>query len=421
MAAKDLPHISMIHYAAKTGNLLLLTSHDSTEVEIRDYIHHERYHQETLMIACRHNRLEVEEYPMWLAVYDISDGRAINAAAAAGHAEVLQCLLRLGRYPVRQYSDVLLLSAAKSGHEAVIEVLAEAGANFSNCDEGTMRKIIESAAINGHDAVIRTLSCSRVQALLARTHTIALQLAAGNGHVAATRALLESGVPVDKRNPRGQTALHVAAESGHSAVAETLFEHGADPFLVANHETPIHLAAKAGHINVLEFFNRRAGLTNFDSTRDLSLYDPRRTALHSAAAGCHGYVIFVIRWLVENGADVNSIDHKYDTPLNVAITQGNETAVRVFLELGATVVGKSASTRGVTAHKYTLSCAAKGLNLFILRMVLENVERDRQVPYQTKHQLIIAALASARALGSDEAAKLLEQASDRLSIGFLKE
>ena len=169
LAAKDLPHISMIHYAAKTGNLLLLTSHDSTEVKIRDYIHHERYHQETLMIACRHNRLEVVEYLIRQAEYDISDGRAINAAAAAGHAEVLQYLLKLGRYPVKQYGDVLLLSAAKSGHEAVIEVLAEAGADFSACDKGTMRKIIETAAINGHDAVIRTLSYSGALNVVSRS------------------------------------------------------------------------------------------------------------------------------------------------------------------------------------------------------------------------------------------------------------
>lgn len=63
-----------------------------------------------------------------------------------------------------------------------------------------MQTIIESAAINGHDAVIRTLSCRGTQHLLAQTDTIATHIAAGNGHVAATRALLESGVVIDKPN-----------------------------------------------------------------------------------------------------------------------------------------------------------------------------------------------------------------------------
>ena len=58
-------------------------------MKIRDYVHHERYHQETLMIACHHNRLEIVDYLIRQAEYEISDGKAVNAAAAAGHTEVL--------------------------------------------------------------------------------------------------------------------------------------------------------------------------------------------------------------------------------------------------------------------------------------------------------------------------------------------
>lgn len=97
-------------------------------------------------------------------------------------------------------------------------------------EEETVRTLIESAAINRHDTVIRTLSCRGAQHLLAQTDTIALHIAAGNGHVAATRALLESSVTIDKLNSRRQTALHVVAESGHTAVVEALIEHGAHHF-----------------------------------------------------------------------------------------------------------------------------------------------------------------------------------------------
>ena len=112
--------------------------------------------------------------------------------------------------------------------------------------------------------------------LLAQTDTIALHVAAGNGHVAATRALLESGVAIDKPNSRRQTALHVAAESGHTAVIEALIEHGAHHFYDVIYETPIHLAAKAGHINVLEFC-RRAGLTNSNSFNTMCSRATRRS------------------------------------------------------------------------------------------------------------------------------------------------
>lgn len=213
--------------------------------------------------------------------------------------------------------------------------------------------------------------------MLAQTDTTALHTAAGNGHVAATRALLESGVAIDKPNSRRQTALHVAAESGHTAVIEALIEHGAHHFCDINYETPIHLAAKADQINVLEF-HRRTSLTNSNSfnticlTIELFRYDSRRTVLHSAAAGCHECVI---RWLVENGADVNATDRNDDSPLIVATRHGNETAVRVLLELGATVGGEVAGKLGIDPHINILVQAANSLNISIIRMLLESVEK----------------------------------------------
>lgn len=161
---------------------------------------------------------------------------------------------------------------------------------------------------------------------------------------------------------------------------EALIEHGAHHFYDVNYETPIHLAAKTGHINVLEF-HRRAGLTDSTSfntmcpTIELFRYNSRRTFLHSAAAGCHERVI---RWLVENGADVNATDRNNDSPLIVATRHGNETAVRVLLELGTTVGGEVAGKLGIDPQINILVQAASCLNISILRMLLESVEKDQQ-------------------------------------------
>jgi ankyrin repeat protein len=48
----------------------------------------------------------------------------------------------------------------------------------------------------------------------------ALQWAAYEGRVEVTRALLESGIPVNGTDSAGVTALHLAAQQGHSEVSQ---------------------------------------------------------------------------------------------------------------------------------------------------------------------------------------------------------
>ena len=91
--ATDLSSVSMLHYAAKVGNMpLLLLMRDPLGLQTRDvssYLRHERYHDETLLIACRHGRIQIVKYLIPLRPFSIADGRAIRVAALAGHADVL--------------------------------------------------------------------------------------------------------------------------------------------------------------------------------------------------------------------------------------------------------------------------------------------------------------------------------------------
>ena len=230
--AKDLPYISMIHYAAKVGNLALLVSHDSTEMKLKDYLHHERYHQETLLIACRHNSFRIVEYLVKLAEYDVSDGRAVNAAAAAGHTDVLQCLLRLGQYPVKQQGHIPFHLAAKCGHAAVILLLAEAGVDLfvykEQYMETTLNSSLQVAAESGHSAVVEVLLEYSPSSMVAPIH-----LAAKGGHVnvlktfkkTCERRALLGETPL---NMLEQSHLHSAIDGGHENAIRWILENGVD-------------------------------------------------------------------------------------------------------------------------------------------------------------------------------------------------
>ena len=395
--AKDLPYMSMVHYAARVGNMMLLTSPDSSEMKLKDYLHHERYHQETLLIACRHNRIRIVEYLVQLAEYDVSDGRAVNAAAAAGHADVLQCLLGLAQYPVKQQGHIPLLLAAKSGHETVIMLLAEAGVNFFAYEERNRETIAASGVLGDDEA----LNSERPPQIFAQTATAALYLAVKNGHLAASRILLGHGGLIQS------ISLHLAAESGHSAIVEFLLENGAS-FLKTNDETPVHLAAKGGHINVLAIF-KKWGLIKKTAVNELG-----QTPIHSAAIGGHDKAI---RWLVENGVDVNARDHRVQTPLCYASDSGNENAVRVLLELGATVFDTFRAGNETSWNSLSLFFAARDGKLAILRILLESIRDDRQFPNSIKLGVIFQALHDARLRGIMEAEELLEQALHQYSEG----
>ena len=401
----------MIHYAAKVGNFMLLRSHDSTGMKIRDYIHHERYHQETLLIACRNNEVEIVRYLVKQAVYDISDGRALDAAASAGHAEVLQYLLSLDQYPIKEHGHVPLLLAAKNGHETAVSVLIKAGANFYMYDEQTVQRLIESAAVSGQDCVIRTLNAGGAQQLIAQLDTTALTLAARNGHVAATRSLLESGFPINKPDASERTALCAAAESGCSTVVELLLESGADPSIIGpslGSETPFYAAARAGHVHVLESFIKTCATVDYPSDFVIE------RALHLAVAGGHEKTI---RWLVDRGADVNGTRPDGDTPLLHAIDLENETGVRVLLELGAIACGRKVTrSREILPQFEPIDCAALSGNLTILRMLLESTRKDPQISMLTKRDSILFALVG-RPQASAEFRELLEQALAQYAEG----
>lgn len=137
--------------------------------------------------------------------------RALYAAAAKGHVEIMEYLI--GREPaiaVGMRGVEALLEACEGGHLAAVKALLDRGA------DPTMSLVDDYTP---------------------------LHLAACNGDAELIMLLLDSGAKVNKRDSCRLTALHHAADNLNVGAARVLLEKGAEVNAEAlHHGTPLRLA-----------------------------------------------------------------------------------------------------------------------------------------------------------------------------------
>ncbi|CAL1716125.1 unnamed protein product [Somion occarium] len=100
--------------------------------------------------------------------------------------------------------------------------------------------------------------------------------------------------------------------------------------------------------------NRQAGLVRSLVTQDPDLVNSTdsdgRTPLHWAASSGS---LEIVRFLIDQKAEVDPTDHSGWTPLHIAVSAGHEDVVRELLGAGADV--KKSNDKGLTALHYAAS------------------------------------------------------------------
>lgn len=401
--AKDLPLMSLFHYAAHVGHWSLMRS------LVPKYCQHELPFDETFLIACRQGQDHIVQNLMGIIQYDISDGRAISVAAAAGHADVFKYLLdlwdttggKIPHYDVMAKAASLLNLAATNGHEKVVDIILdycnrEETVYINEKDDRTGRTAFFSAVMSGHENIVRKL-LARGAKLTAHGNT-ALHIAAEYGHRGILLMLVElasrdydrhsdiefyhfgyEGV-MDRRilsemllrrfDTEGDTPLHKAVGNGHFAVVEFILEYRPNIELrtidILKHETvrpgeaytPLHLAAEQGHLNIVQL------LVSNGANIKAKTHNREWTALQLAVDEGHEAVV---EWLLQNGANPNvPARDGISKPLVVAIKRGHDGMVRAFLNSGYKEWSCDA-----TRLAYLVVLAAENGGTDVLRTILD--------------------------------------------------
>jgi len=136
----------------------------------------------------------------------------------------------------------------------------------------------------------------------------ALHVAASEGHAELCEFLLNKGARINRSDRWGGSPLDDAYRHGHLQVVELLQSRGAT-FGSPSQANNFIAAASEGDLDEVRTL---AEFGNFDMNR--GDYD-FRTALHLASSGGH---VDVVRYLCENGADVNAKDRWGNRPLDDA-------------------------------------------------------------------------------------------------------
>ena len=344
---RDLPSMGLLHWAAETGHLKVF---DIIKPPLQKYLKHERYHDETLLIACRHGQVAVVDTLLDRGTFDLSDGRAIIAACASGNTLTFYHLMQVqeAKSKLKRSAEYFnsvgpraLYQAASNGHKKVVEALLAMKAEPFISDTATGLTPLQIAAKNGHSEVVGAfftlppLSVPPGHSIDA-PHEIsgmkALHYAAEKGYnEIVTNMVLKHGWDCEVQDSLDETPLIKAARNGQAVVVKTLLEGGADPFVKGGEN---YLLASPEFLS-LQLGDREGKMT------------PRPTAIHHAAAHGHKNVIAVLPdsdW---------TCGHQVITALHLGAAYGHPDAVETLLSKGARI--ETTDLGGMTALHYA-SC-----------------------------------------------------------------
>ncbi|XP_022906707.1 ankyrin repeat domain-containing protein 17 isoform X2 [Onthophagus taurus] len=297
---------------------------------------------------------------------------ALTLACAGGHEELVELLLQRGadieHRDKKGFTPLIL--AATAGHEKVVEILLNHSADIEAQSERTKDTPLSLACSGGRYEVVELLLNRNANKEHRNVSDYTpLSLAASGGYVNIIKLLLNNGAEINSRtgSKLGISPLMLAAMNGHTAAVKLLLDMGSDinAQIETNRNTALTLACFQGRHEVVSLLlDRKANVEHRAKTG--------LTPLMEAASG--GYVE-VGRVLLDKGADVNAtpVPSSRDTALTIAADKGHVRFVELLLCRGASVEVKNKKGNS------PLWLAANGGHLSVVELLYNlNADIDSQ-------------------------------------------
>ncbi|XP_068908725.1 ankyrin repeat domain-containing protein 17 isoform X12 [Tenebrio molitor] len=253
-------------------------------------------------------------------------------AASAGHLDIVKLLVKHGADVNAQSTsgNTPLMYGCAGGHTKVVEFLLENGANVEDHNENGHTPLMEAASA-GHVDLAKIL-LKRGAGINTHSNEFkesALTLACYKGHLEMVRFLLEAGADQEHKTDEMHTALMEASMDGHVEVARLLLDSGAQVNMPTDSfESPLTLAACGGHVDLAMLLIERGA--NIEEVNDEGY-----TPLMEAAREGHEEMVHL---LLGQGANINAqTDETQETALTLACCGGFTEVADILLKGGADI------------------------------------------------------------------------------------
>ncbi|XP_059142261.1 palmitoyltransferase ZDHHC17-like [Physella acuta] len=239
-----------------------------------------------------------------------------------------------------------IVRATQYGVIPRVHELIEAGYDVNQMDHENV-SLLHWAAINNRTEIVNYFMSKGaiVDRFGGHLNSTPLHWATRQGHLSMVVQLMSFGADPSLKDGEGCCCIHLAAQFGHTAIVAYLIAKGQD----------VDMLDKTGMTPLMWSSHRVFG---YDPTRLLLTFGASlskvdkvngNTALHWACvSGNH----VVIKLLLSKGADIDALNLKNETPLDIAINQSNSDLVFKLRQLQAaaeatkkSVLGKYASDK----------------------------------------------------------------------------
>ncbi|MDP0561758.1 MAG: ankyrin repeat domain-containing protein [Candidatus Endonucleobacter sp. (ex Gigantidas childressi)] len=258
----------------------------------------------------------------------------IYFASALGHINIAEFLIKHGS-DVNSicYFQISILDVASFHNRlAMVEFLLKNGAKANHKDTNVNTPLVY-AICNGHLDMVKLLFKNTVDVHdVNESKASILHHAAGRGQKEIVRFLLEKGFIIDGKTNNGFTAFQLACITGHKKTAELLLEN-TDVVTIDYLTESMRMACETEHKHIIEFLlsngARLDGVMQRCSFSDV-VPSPLHTAIMSNQVG-------VVKYLLEQGAEVNVENKAGKCPLLVAAKKGHKDIIKLLLGYNAYV------------------------------------------------------------------------------------